>query len=413
MELLSTSNPKKETNSEGNYKTGQVDAGMVEVKFSHPEYISVTESVELVNGEISILNVEMIKKASYTVNIETVIAGSGDPLPLSEILMYSEEVSYKFSTDNDGKYSDSFITGEYQIIAGQWGYYHAVVNEETIDQVKTVTIELEKGYQDDFIFDLGWTVDNNASDGAWERGEPVGTGYNGSAANTNFDVQDDLGEQCYVTGNGGGNAGQDDVDGGTTILISDNMDLTWYNEPLIEYQAWFFNDGGFGTDPNDKLIVSISNGSETVIIEEISQSLGEWRPVSSLQVSEFITITDQMTVRFETADQEDNGHLVEAAVDAFFVREGNTSDVTDLITDPIFNIQPNPSMEDAVLRFTGDIDGSYMIEIMDISGKKLFVEEHIAQDQYNLSAGGFSSGVYLIKVTDNKGTSQSIKWVKL
>ena len=77
------------------------------------------------------------------------------------------------------------------------------------------------------------------------------------ASNTDFDIDGDLGEECYVTGNGGGNAGSDDIDNGETFLRSPSMDLSNYNQPILSYFTWFFNDGGGGMSgpPNDSLII--------------------------------------------------------------------------------------------------------------------------------------------------------------
>ena len=58
------------------------------------------------------------------------------------------------------------------------------------------------------------------------------------------DDSQDCGVQAYITGNGGGQVGNDDVDDGTTVLTSPIFDLTAYGDPHVTFERWFFNDGG-------------------------------------------------------------------------------------------------------------------------------------------------------------------------
>jgi hypothetical protein len=71
-------------------------------------------------------------------------------------------------------------------------------------QAVLLTLKITKGYYDDFSFDFGWTISGNATSGIWELGEPVGTVNGPDTYNPDFDIAEDFGDQCYVTGNGGG-----------------------------------------------------------------------------------------------------------------------------------------------------------------------------------------------------------------
>ena len=134
-----------------------------------------------------------------------------------------------------------------------------------------LSIELDSVIYADFTFDYGWTVTGTAATGSWEKGEPVGTTYGGGDANPDFDVTTDCFEEAYITGNGGGSVGNDDVDDGNTILTSPVFDLSSYAKPYINYYRWFFNDGGSGT-PNDVLEVRLDNGSTVVVIETVTEA---------------------------------------------------------------------------------------------------------------------------------------------
>ena len=83
-------------------------------------------------------------------------------------------------------------------------------------------------YSENFEIDNGaFIVNGNASSGMWEWGDPNPTIDNGRQAQTGDDHTED-GINCWVTGNepGENSPGQDDVDGGATILVSGQFDLS-------------------------------------------------------------------------------------------------------------------------------------------------------------------------------------------
>ncbi|MBC8200613.1 MAG: VCBS repeat-containing protein, partial [Planctomycetes bacterium] len=86
-------------------------------------------------------------------------------------------------------------------------------------------------FRDDMEDDVSaWSVSNSSglTTGAWERVDPNGTIYNSQMAAPEDDVTGGTENvMCFVTENGevGGSAGQADVDGGSTSLISPQLDV--------------------------------------------------------------------------------------------------------------------------------------------------------------------------------------------
>ncbi|MEW5882946.1 MAG: choice-of-anchor B family protein [Armatimonadota bacterium] len=167
-----------------------------------------------------------------------------------------------------------------------------------VSAVQRVTV-----FDDNFEADQGWTVTNqNLQDGAWERAVPTGSGGQRGDPPSDYDGSG----RCYVTGN----AQDQDVDGGPTILTSPRIDMSAGHVYYLTYARWFTNDDG-----DDQMIVEISNdnGATWTQIDSTLNSSG-WIPVR-FRVSDFVQPTANMRVRYSVADQPNNS-VTEGALDA-------------------------------------------------------------------------------------------------
>ena len=307
----------------GNYKTGQALPGTFYVTFSAMGYISKTVPAVLENGVLTILDVELepiVPVDEFSGQVVSAVDGS--PIAAAQVVLESGTFRFTAITDIDGEFVFSNIFRDvYTIAAAKWGYKHALMVDVLIDQnTDPVTLSAHRGYQDDFFSSQGWTTQTTASSGWWTRDIPIGTSLNGELANPDADVPDDIGNQCFMTGNNGGDPGNDDVDDGYVRLISPMMDMTIYYDPIVSYNTWFVNVGNTGT-PNDSFQVRISNGMEEVVLETITTSNAAWNDRSEFKISDYLDITNNMKVIFEASDDAANGHIVEAAVDAFLVED--------------------------------------------------------------------------------------------
>lgn len=161
---------------------------------------------------------------------------------------------------------------------------------------------------------LGWTrgaPGDTATTGLWVRGDPIGTNNAGQPSNPEDDTTPAPGVNAYVTGNGGGAAGADDVDGGATTLFSPLFDLSNVGPATLSYQRWFADL----TQPDDSFVISLSNdgGTNWTPLETVNLTANAWTP-RSFRVPDFLPQTDRMRLRFVASDTG-AGSLVEAAID--------------------------------------------------------------------------------------------------
>ncbi|MDF1839690.1 MAG: choice-of-anchor B family protein, partial [Planctomycetota bacterium] len=175
------------------------------------------------------------------------------------------------------------------------------------------------GSTDLALFDMesnaGWTsgaAGDNATTGIWERGNP-----NASDAQPGDD-HTAAGTDCWFTGqaNNGASVGTNDVDGGTTTLLSPLFDLSSNPDARMEYWRWYVNNGNTAVD--DSMYVDITaNGSTWVNVETLgpgySEASGGWFQ-HSFAVSDYVTPNNQIQLRFRVGDLG-SGSIVEAAID--------------------------------------------------------------------------------------------------
>jgi hypothetical protein len=162
--------------------------------------------------------------------------------------------------------------------------------------------------------DHGWTAGlagDTATTGKWVRGEPIGTSSSGEEVNPELDATPAPGADCFMTGNGGGSAGNDDVDGGVTTLLSPRFDLSGVQSARLSYQRWY----ALMTSLDDSFEIAISSdgGGSWTPLEAISAHENQWTR-SSFDLGGLVPYTDRMQLRFQAGDLE-SGSLVEAAVD--------------------------------------------------------------------------------------------------
>ncbi|MBV6656091.1 MAG: choice-of-anchor B family protein, partial [Mameliella sp.] len=400
----------------GEYATGQVLAGTFSVTFEKPGYKSKTVEVDLDNGVLTELDVELAPLQQFSITGQAVRDADGQPVPGAFVQAFNDVFTYNTVADANGNFTfNSISEGTYQVVAGSWGYLHTVIESVALTNNTAVTVELEPGYQDDFLFDFEWFTSSTATSGDWELGIPVGTTYQGTSSHPGFDAPDDLGTSCYSTGNGGGNAGGDDIDNGVVVLRSPVMDLSNYDVPMLSLSYWFFNSGGQpGSVPNDEMEISITNGTTEVEIATINQSLSLWRKVQQVNLADLIDLTDDMRLIVRASDDQAEGHLVEAGLDKVLIEEaGMPSNTESLASEFSIEAFPNPTTE----AFTVSYNIPQTADAVNLVVYNALGQE-VEHQQLNAGSGQFrfggklNSGSYFAHLMVDGETIETVSLVK-
>ncbi|MDP7006207.1 MAG: FG-GAP-like repeat-containing protein [Phycisphaerales bacterium] len=186
------------------------------------------------------------------------------------------------------------------------GRYNVTVGEGT-----------ELLFRDEMEGDVSnWLISNSddLSTGTWECVDPNGTIYNSQMAAPEDDATGGSENvMCFVTQNGdvGGSAGQADVDGGFTTLVSPLLDVSG-TDGIISYTRWFFDSQN--TD-SLKTYLSNDNGSTWTLAQQTGSTGSAWETVQ-FSISSYVEPSNQIRIAFVAEDAEPPS-IVEAGIDNF------------------------------------------------------------------------------------------------
>ena len=381
-----------QSNTLGTYATGILGVGNYSVTYSKVGYFPQTVSVVLLQAVITIQDIQLVPIPPFNLTVNVIEAGTGNPIPNAQISLQTTLIEHVGLTNGIGQEDFVLFYQElYTVTAGVWGYFTTCYSQIIDQNTVAITITLEKGYNDEFTFDFGWTISGTASTGVWERGIPTGSN-SGSAPS--FDADFDCGSNAYVTGNDAVlNPDLDDVDGGYTLLTSPSMDLTGYLDPYLNYSRWFYCF--YGATPDDTLEVIISNGITSVIVDEIGSDPTQfytWTP-KSIRVLDYITLTNSMQVSFKTSDLDPDVNITEGGVDYFYISNSNVIGIENLKQTAI-TLFPNP-FENWIEIEGADIGSNY--ELFNLQGQLVFFGKINATHE-KIHTQDLPSGILFLKL---------------
>lgn len=407
--------PKKPvvTKANGIYRTGQATPGIFTATITAPGYNTQNIQVDLAKGVITTLNVVMVATTSFfNASGLVLVQGTNTPIANATVALKNNATGVETSTTTNanGQFTTECIpAGTYLVSASKWGFKE---NFGSVSPTSNPTILLNKGYYDDFASNLGWTKSSTATTGSWVIGEPEGTFTNQSdLVNPEEDASQDSNDQCYMTGNGGGGQGTDDVDNGVVTLTSPLMDFAGFQDAILTFHYWFFNGGGTGA-PNDLMEVNVFNGVQKVNLLNITESQSEWRYSGEIHLNDFITMSDNMFIEF-VAHDDSPGHLVEAAVDIFEVTAGTVGANEVIDASAVLAVSPNPTAAEFTVNYNwNQADENPVLELRNLLGQVVYSTPLNTKTGSITFGNELTPGVYMLNLKSAAKVSTAVKVIK-
>jgi len=244
-------------------------------------------------------------------------------------------------------------------------------------------------------------TDNNLT-GDWIVTIPIPSYVGNGMVQTDYQVTPG-GLFCAVTGNAmspNSPAGDNDVDGGYTTLLSPDYDMTSYSNPAFTFHRWYSNDQG-ATPGTDFWQVSISNdgGSTWVPVENTNVADHSWRRFA-FRVLDYVSLSSTVTLRF-IAEDANAGSLIEAALDDLKVWDEisvGTNEIDAIATVSVF---PNPANSGLNINVGIVRDENVEISLFNNLGQMVYYRSfdmEAGNNLMNIDIAGLAEGLYQAKI---------------
>ncbi len=287
-----------------------------------------------------------------------------------------------------------------------------------------VLVDMQVALTDDLdsFNELGnWTITlptDDATTGQWDFTIPIGSFLDPNDPSTA--VQPDFqntpnGEFCFVTGNAASptdGIGVNDVDAGTTTLLSDIIDLSSFTNPVITYYRWWSNNTG--ALPNEdplEIAVSDDGGNTWTFAEFTRTSDRSWRR-NAFRVQDFVNVTNQFRIKFNASDSVAfGGSLVEAAIDDIQVWENaEAQSVQDIEAVSLTTLFPDPASDLINVSLQLNSAQRVRLEIYDMTGRVVKTDDLgllTGREVGQVDVRELAEGQYSLKVIWENGTAQA------
>ena len=419
------------TNYWGEYKNGTAKAGTYSIHFFKFGYEPLTvDNVELKQGEKTVLDVEMVELPNFPLNIQVLEEGSNIPITDAIIDIRHPDITYIEKTDSTGHFNfPVFYENDYTVLVYKWGWHNYYAETLTIStNNQELTLYLKKGYQDDFVRDMGWSVASfTQKGGKWNVASTTGTYIGDTICNPDKDVDFDLGDRCMMTDSGPLEPEDGDLDRGTTTLISPAFDVSNYHNPKISFYTWVFNS----REELDRayLDVEIVKGDTSVRTHRIymnENNFNQWEK-QSFYVNDYIDLADSMHLVFN-ATSNTSSAVIEMGLDALLMEDIVPPFDADTIPKMTVTYSPNPFRQNTRIQLAlhpgTDIQNELLVFLYDLSGREIVhARRQIDAAELNWYGTAYrvefeygqvlSPGMYLLKAGNEELGYELVKLLKI
>jgi choice-of-anchor B domain-containing protein len=149
IELLSTA-IQEFSGADGQFKTGQTQAGLFTARISKSGFQTAETEVLLENGKVTLLEVELFPEGSLTISGQVLRAPDLTPVDGASVYLYGRELVYSALTDGDGQFSISdVLPGSYDVAAGATDMGQVMHHEQKLVTDSVLALQIFKDYRRD------------------------------------------------------------------------------------------------------------------------------------------------------------------------------------------------------------------------------------------------------------------------
>jgi hypothetical protein len=319
--------------------------------------------------------------------------------------LYNDNFEYKLTTGPDGiAHFQEIYDANWKLVVGKWSYRQHAVPEFLLNQNLELEIELDEGYEDDFILDLGWKVVSDDTNVSWKIGDFSEYGLPSS----NFpskDIDGDLGQTCYYTNN----YDESDVEyrlHGAIKLVSPPMDLSGYESIDLRYNAWAY--GGYNSTKEIILQMPDTN----LLLERIPENLsGSFNPESNINIDLLNLRRDSIQFVFKLyndPDSADRAIRLMGALDGFKLSGKKTVRITPPNNNPMVSIYPNPVEDYLYYTFNNNIKNK-QFRIFNTTGQCVRKLKSEDSTKTYINVYELKEGLYFLKIDGDPNLYSFIK----
>lgn len=406
VELLTEQLAYDRTAANGRYATGVAEAGTTRIAVSKSGFVPDTITVNLIAGETVTVDLQLQPRLRTTLRVTVLDTDSGAAIPGAVVQLDNAEFTFTGGTDQDGVFEIADVYDvDYDFLVSAWGFRPKVVDLNITESTTSITVALSRGYEDIFASDLGWTVSGDATGGEWERGIPEAMSTAQQSTQSGTDAGADYGDRAYITGLAAHSPGNNDVDGGITVLASPLFDLSDYpDSTTLSYYYYYVNVPRLAIG-SDSMTVSIDNGNERVNLAAYRGGQAEWM-IDTFLLTDFLALTDSMQLFVTVGAQRASEDIIEAGFDYFRILRGTLSTGTkDRTQLPMADVIASPNPSALAFDLSYDLGTAYRgtLEVYSIMGQR------VLQFVLGANAGAISfgdalaPGTYLARITPQGG----------
>ncbi len=413
VELLGIAIEPKLTSNVGEYAMGYSEPGSYSLRVSKIGYFTKTIQVNMESGIVNNYEVELVPTPIVAFSGSTTDAATGNPVAGIKVFLVSEFQTISQNTDLSGNFSfPQIYTGKYDIFIGKWGYRFQYYDGFNIDSTQAFNILVEPGYEDPFLeaFNYPWTTIAAYPLSDWVKGEPIMQVFLGMQNAPETDVDDDIGDWCFITGNTSV-VSQNNVRD-SSLLASPSMNLSPYLNPRISFKYAAKGIHYSGINNKDTLHVYIQSGIVRKRVAALPAESIEWK-LFSFDVTDFMPLGNSMKliVVAKAGPGANHNDSFRAAIDDFKVEDQLVPSI-EPASKTLLTIQPNPFNNSTTIRYDNNEPGSRLL-VYDLLGR-LVEAQALAEPSGKLEIGKeLKIGSYFLQLEEKSGVLRALKLIKV